>query len=394
MSPDPASVCTEQRETVVTWLVEETQELIAKAAKGEKERVNYPKTIEGGAWQLSIEVDTVQISLDCSAYVSSAKGPELTRQSLRYTSTPSEAKKSELQGRGWAGFLNEQQIRRIEGKKTISLAPVSAPSPADTFAGDHTDFGPFLLDAGLPEEQTTLHAIDNVPSSTSTDKTALSLASNSSNMANGRRTFRCIEIPDCSLPHLSVYASYSTLRSFLYFLHTNEISFAPSLAHFFADAAETSSDSKPTSAQSRRWLRSKERSSLPEVGNAHALYRLGDCYLHEELKRRAKNAILENITVNSVSRVIDTIITSQAPFELFSDLSHDYEDVRIPILDFVAANMVSMVVFGSVNDRLEATALQTLVRKTPGWKRIMKLIDAGEVQGGGTVLNKLLNGDE
>lgn len=91
---------------------------------------------------------------------------------------------------------------------------------------------------------------------------------------------------------------------------------------------------------------------------------------------------------------IDTIITSQAPFELFSDLSHDYEDVRIPILDFVAANMVSMVVFGSVNDRLEATALQTLVRKTPGWKRIMKLIDAGEVQGGGTVLNKLLNGDE
>ncbi|KAG0660236.1 hypothetical protein C6P46_004690 [Rhodotorula mucilaginosa] len=134
------------------------------------------------------------------------------------------------------------------------------------------------------------------------------------------------------------------------------------------DIAASENDDPPSSPAKRCRLASplvsvkdEEPVSLREL----RLVKVPDCsyatlsaylaYLYSSkptIKARAKGRILQNITVET------------APFELFSQLSRDYPEFQADVVDFVLANLDEVIA-------------------TPGWKRVLTLLDEGKIPGGG-----------
>jgi len=91
--------------------------------------------------------------------------------------------------------------------------------------------------------------------------------------------------------------------------------------------------------------------------SAHAMYRLADRYLLEELKEMSLGFITRSLTPENVRGFsgsdsscatqcsIRSTSLPQVSYELFSPLSLDHEKVQKPILDYFVDNWVSVRVY-------------------------------------------------
>ncbi|GAA5953957.1 hypothetical protein JCM8115_003268 [Rhodotorula mucilaginosa] len=162
------------------------------------------------------------------------------------------------------------------------------------------------------------------------------------------RDFRLVKVPDCS---------YATLAAYFAYLYSSALDFLPSAAFFHAEEKEPGTS---TESDISRWAHGKaKRRKYPAL--PHAMYRLADCYMDPTIKARARSSILENITVET------------APFELFSQLSRDYPEFQADIVDFVLNNIDEVIA-------------------TPGWERVLTLLDEGKIPGVGSIVHKILSG--
>ncbi|BGP15725.1 hypothetical protein JCM10213_007980 [Rhodosporidiobolus nylandii] len=170
------------------------------------------------------------------------------------------------------------------------------------------------------------------------------------------RSLLQIEIQECS---------YSTFNSLLSFLHSGEVVFLPSTSNFliaFQDEPRTQPDLPYSIAERDTWLSANAESKNDTLPcNPHALYRLADRYLLDDLKKLAKNSIVKGLTVQN------------AAYEAFSGLSRDSEDVQKDIVEFVLKNWKE-------------------VKLTRAWSQAIELLEEGQLSGGGTVFRRILDG--
>ncbi|GAA6053645.1 hypothetical protein NBRC10513_005460 [Rhodotorula toruloides] len=157
-----------------------------------------------------------------------------------------------------------------------------------------------------------------------------------------------VEVADCS---------YSTFFSYLYWIYYDEISFAPSHA-FALSAPETASPHDCSTIAT--FVETGSIDGAPPC-DAHALYRLADRYLHNDLRDAAKNFIVESLTPET------------AAYEAFSSLGRTYTDVQDEIVKYIVKNLDA-------------------VRTSAGWTRALELMKDGQLVGGSVVLNKVLEG--
>lgn len=90
--------------------------------------------------------------------------------------------------------------------------------------------------------------------------------------------------------------SYATLAAYLSYLYSSLFDFLPSPAVLLAQEKEPGSSTKSDfSKWADEQAKSRKYPALP-----HAMYRLADCYMEPKVKNRAKEWILQNITVETV----------------------------------------------------------------------------------------------
>lgn len=83
-------------------------------------------------------------------------------------------------------------------------------------------------------------------------------------------------------------------------------------------------------------------------------------------------------------------------------MSRDYPEFQADVVDFVLANLVSLcrscpseTLFflpSSLWTDTEPMYRQDEVIATPGWKRVLTLLDEGKIPGGGSIMHKILSG--
>uniref|UniRef100_A0A0K3CPH0 FGENESH: predicted gene_15.15 protein n=1 Tax=Rhodotorula toruloides TaxID=5286 RepID=A0A0K3CPH0_RHOTO len=156
---------------------------------------------------------------------------------------------------------------------------------------------------------------------------------------------------------LALSHNYSTFFSYLYWIYYDEISFAPSHA-FALSAPETASPHDCSTIAT--FVETGSIDGAPPC-DAHALYRLADRYLHNDLRDAAKNFIVESLTPET------------AAYEAFSSLGRTYTDVQDEIVKYIVKNLDA-------------------VRTSAGWTRALELMKDGQLVGGSVVLNKVLEG--
>ncbi|GAA5938782.1 hypothetical protein JCM10213_006118 [Rhodosporidiobolus nylandii] len=229
---------------------------------------------------------------------------------------------------------------------TVLLDPSALPGkPDDPLAGDVADFEAFETLLGWPGSP-----ILGAHSSFGTATSAASPLREPSSTSPQTRPFLQVPVSDCS---------YSTLHSLLFFLRTGKVCLLPSTSNYLV-AFQNEAPSEPYSISGRNaWLNKAAKGmSGPGFCNPHALYRLADRYLLEELKMIAKERIV-GLTVRN------------AAYEAFSSLSRDFELVQKDIVEFVLKNW---------NE----------VKATRAWSQAMELLGEGHLPGGVDVLRRVL----
>ncbi|BGP13082.1 hypothetical protein JCM10213v2_001001 [Rhodosporidiobolus nylandii] len=165
---------------------------------------------------------------------------------------------------------------------------------------------------------------------------------------------------------------FTTFRAFLYYVYTEQISFAPPASTFVVELVKRTSgtggdetDKADVLTSRRAYLLSlaTEAAGPIEPTSAHAIYRLADRLEMEHLKKLAKEAIVKGFTVENVL------------YELISSFSHRFEDVQQAALDFalqhwsVVKNHAAFerVVLGSCLNRIEGAGeiWMKLLKKLP-----------------------------
>ncbi|BGP15716.1 hypothetical protein JCM10213v2_003705 [Rhodosporidiobolus nylandii] len=169
--------------------------------------------------------------------------------------------------------------------------------------------------------------------------------------AGAARSLLQIEINECS---------YSTFNSLLSFLHCGGVVFLDLTSDFliaFQDEPREQPDLPYSTAERDSWLSAKADCDVLTC-NPHALYRLADRYLLDDLKKLAKNSIVKGLT---------------AAHEAFSGLSRDFDDVQKDIVEFVLKNWKE-------------------VKLTRAWSQAIELLEEGQLPGGGAVLRRIHEG--
>ncbi|BGP20754.1 hypothetical protein JCM10213_004824 [Rhodosporidiobolus nylandii] len=158
--------------------------------------------------------------------------------------------------------------------------------------------------------------------------------------------------------------SYATVRAFIEYLYTGDISFTPSLSDYLVEKVQQNFQAFSHShlEQSQQgWLSWQAQRSEPKPCNPHALYRLADRYLEEDLKERAKGFIVRSLTVENVA------------YEAFSALSVDFTDLQKPVLDFLLSHWDE-------------------VKNTTGMSNVRRLLASGYLPHGDEILGKVFDG--
>ncbi|BGP35845.1 hypothetical protein JCM10296v2_007697 [Rhodotorula toruloides] len=145
----------------------------------------------------------------------------------------------------------------------------------------------------------------------------------SSILRDATARYRRVEVADCI---------YSTFFSYLYWIYYDEVSCRPSRA-FALSAPETASPHDSSTIAT--FVETGSIDGAPPC-DPHALYRLADRYLHDDLRDAAKNFIVESLTPET------------AAYEAFSKLGWIYTDVQDEIVKYIVKNLDGQLVGGSV----------------------------------------------
>ncbi|GAA5903730.1 hypothetical protein JCM6882_003398 [Rhodosporidiobolus microsporus] len=151
--------------------------------------------------------------------------------------------------------------------------------------------------------------------------------------------------------------SYSTYFALLSFLYTSCVTFLPPISDYLVAFQKDAKGSKATYWLEQRdeWLVEKALNKDPPPCNPHAMFRLADRYLLDELKEIAQGFILRSLTVENVA------------YELFCSLSLDYDGHRDKVLECLLENWDD-------------------VKKTRAWSHSMEVLEEGRLPGGAAVL--------
>ncbi|BGP13098.1 hypothetical protein JCM10213v2_001017 [Rhodosporidiobolus nylandii] len=156
---------------------------------------------------------------------------------------------------------------------------------------------------------------------------------------------------------------FITFRALLYFLYTNRVSFTPSASLFTVElikgAASTSSIAKASSRRAFLLATSTKTTYPVEKASPHALYRVADKLGIEELKKRAREAIVADFRVENIL------------YELISTFCHHFEDIQREALKYAWENWET-------------------VKTTPAFPRV--IAGSSGIDGGPEILTKLLVG--
>jgi len=178
-------------------------------------------------------------------------------------------------------------------------------------------------------------------------------------------------------------ASYSTYRSVLYYIYTDNIVFAPLSSSFIShttpdQSALTTSTGAPenssnvrasqsidsaviSGAKSRReWIKLWENChpGMPSPCSAKAVYRLADRLDLSDLKQRAFQFIIKSLTVENV------------PFEVFSTFSAAFEEVRKVQVKYFLDNWSAI----RASDAMKNVWQQIRLGRHPGYEEVWPLI--------------------
>ncbi|GAA5825580.1 hypothetical protein JCM11251_000292 [Rhodosporidiobolus azoricus] len=224
--------------------------------------------------------------------------------------------------------------------------------PSDPLHGDRHDFSAF--------EEMLVHGNDikvseaTPPSTLAEPSVQPQIASGLAQSTTATGSYVKVVIHDCS---------YSTYYGILFYLYTHRINFLPPTSDYLlADQNEPRKPRDASDATKARdaWLIKKALNQNPPPCNPHAVYRLADRYLLNDLKEIAQGYILRSLTVENVA------------YEAFCRLSLDYDSYRDKVLQFILENW-------------------TAVKHTRAWMQSMKLLEDGQLQGGGALLQKLFD---
>ncbi|GAA6017399.1 hypothetical protein JCM10207_005621 [Rhodosporidiobolus poonsookiae] len=149
--------------------------------------------------------------------------------------------------------------------------------------------------------------------------------------------------------------SYPTYRALLYYYHTHDVHFLPSVSNYLV--AHHDKEELPARNE---WLAAKAlaQRQTPQPCSPHALYRLADEHMDDAIKKRAKGFIIRGLTVENVA------------YEAFCQLSIDFDDFRDSVLEFLL-------------DKWDE------VKTTKAFKQAMSLLEGGQLPGGAAILSKI-----
>ncbi|PRQ70321.1 hypothetical protein AAT19DRAFT_11070 [Rhodotorula toruloides] len=241
-------------------------------------------------------------------------------------------------------------------------------APSNLHAGDLDEFAELALShksIAADEDESQMKDVQSVDADEAAPTTSADALSEphspvdllESSTAGASQAEAPLSAPSTSArAHLYLH-SYSTFFSYLYWIYYDEISFAPSHA-FALSAPETASPHDCSTIAT--FVETGSIDGAPPC-DAHALYRLADRYLHNDLRDAAKNFIVESLTPET------------AAYEAFSSLGRTYTDVQDEIVKYIVKNLDA-------------------VRTSAGWTRALELMKDGQLVGGSVVLNKVLEG--
>ncbi|BGP52160.1 hypothetical protein JCM10450v2_008131 [Rhodotorula kratochvilovae] len=244
-----------------------------------------------------------------------------------------------------SGFSETTSTVRLDARKKYS-------APDDPGAGDHPDFQPFFRNeddaSSVGDDEPMVDQTEDKNGSLShgPDAAAARPAGEQGAVEAEPRQYHEIKVGDCS---------YWTFNAFLFHLHYSKVAFLKPISQYVAVTKD------PSEKGALAWMEGEVDEAGGAMCSPHALYRLADRYLHDELKKLSKDQILYNLTIAS------------AAYEAFSALGRDYTDISDGVVAFILQHW-------------------SAVKSTPGRGRCMELLDAGALPGGAAVLSKILDG--
>lgn len=131
-------------------------------------------------------------------------------------------------------------------------------------------------------------------------------------------------------------ASYTTFRALLYYLYTDSITFAPLSSTYIVAKENAQATNSPFPYSNRRsYLQANSVSTglLPRSCSSKAIYRLGDKLGLSELKERACEHIMRNLTASNIV------------FEAFGSFTLRFEEIKRPQIAFLLERWVSRLLF-------------------------------------------------
>ncbi|GAA6025960.1 hypothetical protein JCM10207_000121 [Rhodosporidiobolus poonsookiae] len=173
------------------------------------------------------------------------------------------------------------------------------------------------------------------------------------------------EIEDAG--HIHIPEGYITFRAFLYYLHTDTITFTPSPHNFTVELCKSPKGKDAFSSHTSRrafLLEQMPKKGHPvEPASAHAVYALADKLLLKDLKKLAGKAIVEGFTVDNIL------------YELVSSFSDRYEAIQQEALEFAWENWAE-------------------VRKTTALNHVLDVLCSGkcEIEGAAEIWKTFLGG--
>ncbi|GAA5885555.1 hypothetical protein JCM6882_007467 [Rhodosporidiobolus microsporus] len=259
--------------------------------------------------------------------------------------------------------------------KLKRLAPQDGPrKPSNTLHGDVPDFQAFKELSSTGDEK------EPVASGLSPALTPAEEGAPPGSWPEDSRLFREIKVEGsrrAALSHLQKEStdfpscSYATYHALLFFLYTSCISFLPPTSDYLLTHQPPEGESlvpgawhapAPVHTDEERdaWLLKNALNRDPAPCSPHAMYRLANRYLLDELKKIAQGYIIRSLTVENVA------------YEVFCTLSKDYETHQDEVLKFLLKNWDA-------------------VKKTRGWAQSMDLLEDGRLPGGTAVLKKIFD---
>ncbi|GAA5822160.1 hypothetical protein JCM3770_005070 [Rhodotorula araucariae] len=242
-----------------------------------------------------------------------------------------------------------------EATSTIKLdAHLEYRKPDNAYAGNAADFKPFFVckdpsALGSDHERVVDEDGDQDPAtSPGLNEATAEPANEKSNQEVEMRKYHEIKV--------DYRRVYSTLHAFLFHLHYSKVAFVQSLSHHLALAVNATEESAYACIKGD----AAKMADDPPPCSPHALYRLADRYLNEELKKQAKYNILNNLTIAS------------AAYEAFGSLSRDYPELSDGVVAFILQHWPA-------------------VKATAGWARL-EVLESGALLGGMAVLSKIHEG--